>query len=102
MSELSSPRRSPLSSVDVLTLSHRGTKRATRRLDRRCAHGAPRGSPVGQRTTSSWSLASSRWGLLWAHGVSTRTVDDLVKALGIDAGISKSEVSRISAELDEH
>jgi len=35
------------------------------------------------------------------HGVSTRKVDDLVKALGIDAGISKSEVSRICAELDE-
>lgn len=33
------------------------------------------------------------------HGVSTRKVDDLVKALGLD-GISKSEVSRICAELD--
>jgi putative transposase len=33
------------------------------------------------------------------HGVSTRKVDDLVKALGVD-GISKSEVSRICAELD--
>jgi hypothetical protein len=28
--------------------------------------------------------------------VSTRKVDDLVKALGIDSGISKSEVSRMS------
>ncbi len=37
----------------------------------------------------------------YVHGVSTRKVDDLVKALGIDAGISKSEVSRICAELDE-
>jgi transposase-like protein len=34
-------------------------------------------------------------------GVSTRSVDDLVKALGIDSGISKSEVSRICAGLDE-
>jgi putative transposase len=34
------------------------------------------------------------------HGTSTRKVDDLVKALGVDAGISKSEVSRICAELD--
>jgi transposase-like protein len=34
------------------------------------------------------------------HGVSTRKVDDLVAALGIEAGISKSEVSRICAELD--
>jgi putative transposase len=44
---------------------------------------------------------------LWAvimeafvHGVSTRKVDDLVQALGIDAGVSKSQVSRICAELD--
>ena len=44
---------------------------------------------------------------LWAvimeafvHGVSTRKVDDLVGALGIDAGVSKSQVSRICAELD--
>jgi hypothetical protein len=29
------------------------------------------------------------------HGVSTRQVDDPVKALSIDSGISKSEVSRI-------
>jgi putative transposase len=34
-------------------------------------------------------------------GVSTRSVDDLVGALGIDTGISKSEVSRICAGLDE-
>ena len=31
----------------------------------------------------------------YLHGVSTRKVDDLVKALGADTGISKSEVSRI-------
>ena len=36
----------------------------------------------------------------YVHGVSTRKVDDLVKALGADVGISKSEVSRICAELD--
>ena len=36
----------------------------------------------------------------YVHGVSTRKVDDLVAALGIDAGVSKSEVSRICAELD--
>jgi transposase-like protein len=34
------------------------------------------------------------------HGTSTPKVDDLVKALGVDAGIAKSEVSRICAELD--
>jgi putative transposase len=37
----------------------------------------------------------------YLHGVSTRKVDDLVKALGADTGISKSEVSRICADLDE-
>jgi transposase-like protein len=36
----------------------------------------------------------------YVHGVSTRRVDDLVKALGLD-GISKSQVSRICQELDE-
>jgi putative transposase len=37
----------------------------------------------------------------WVNGVSTRAVDDLVAALGIGSGISKSEVSRICAGLDE-
>ncbi|MCC7181684.1 MAG: transposase [Acidobacteria bacterium] len=35
----------------------------------------------------------------YVHGVSTRKVDDLAKARGVD-GISKSAVSRICAELD--
>jgi putative transposase len=35
----------------------------------------------------------------YVHGISTRKVDDLVKALGID-GVSKSQVSRLCAELD--
>lgn len=37
----------------------------------------------------------------YVHGVSTRKVDDLVKALGLDTGISKYEVSRICQSLDE-
>jgi putative transposase len=37
----------------------------------------------------------------YVHGVSTRAVDDLVEAMGVDAGIGKSEVSRICAGLDE-
>jgi len=37
----------------------------------------------------------------YVAGVSTRSVDDLVAALGIDWGISKSEVSGICAGLDE-
>ena len=37
----------------------------------------------------------------YVHGVSTRNVDDLVKALGADTGISKSEVSRICSNLNE-
>ncbi len=37
----------------------------------------------------------------YVHGVSTRKVDDLVLALGLESGISKSEVSRICVQLDE-
>ncbi|MDT7552618.1 MAG: putative transposase [Pseudonocardiales bacterium] len=37
----------------------------------------------------------------YLHGVSTRKIDDLVQALGVASGISKSEVSRICAELDD-
>jgi putative transposase len=37
----------------------------------------------------------------YVNGVSTRSVEELVTALGIDSGISKSEVSRICAGLDE-
>src|SRR6186713_3738213 len=36
----------------------------------------------------------------YIHGVSTRSVDDLVKALGV-SGVSKSQVSRLCAEIDE-
>jgi hypothetical protein len=36
----------------------------------------------------------------YVHVASTRKVDDLEKALGVDAGISKSEVSRICTGLD--
>ena len=36
----------------------------------------------------------------YVEGVSTRKVDDLVKALGCDAGVSRSTVSRICGELD--
>ncbi|GEP07916.1 IS256 family transposase [Methylobacterium oxalidis] len=36
----------------------------------------------------------------YVHGVSTRAVDDLVKAMG-GSGVSKSQVSRLCAETDE-
>jgi transposase-like protein len=36
----------------------------------------------------------------YIHGVSTRAVDDLVRALGM-TGISKSQVSRLCGEIDE-
>lgn len=36
----------------------------------------------------------------YIHGVSTRSVDDLVKALGM-SGVSKSQVSRLCQEIDE-
>ena len=37
----------------------------------------------------------------YVHGVSTRSVDELVGALGVESGIQRSEVSRICAGLDE-
>ena len=36
----------------------------------------------------------------YVHGVSTRSVDDLVAAMGVHSGVSKSEVSRICAGLE--
>ena len=36
----------------------------------------------------------------YVQGISTRSVDELVKALGM-SGVSKSQVSRLCAELDE-
>ena len=36
----------------------------------------------------------------YIHGVSTRSVDELVKAMGM-GGISKSHVSRLCTEIDE-
>jgi transposase-like protein len=36
----------------------------------------------------------------YVHGVSTRSVDDLVKAMGM-SGISKSQVSRLCEDIDE-
>jgi putative transposase len=36
----------------------------------------------------------------YVHGVSTRSVDDLVKAMG-GSGVSKSQVSRLCEEIDE-
>jgi transposase-like protein len=36
----------------------------------------------------------------YVTGTSTRKVDDLVRALGCDSGISKSTVSRICAQID--
>ena len=36
----------------------------------------------------------------YVHGMSTRKVDDLVKALGVASGSRRREVSRICAELD--
>jgi hypothetical protein len=36
----------------------------------------------------------------YVGGISTRSVDDLVRAMGLD-GVSKSQVSRLCAEIDE-
>jgi transposase-like protein len=37
----------------------------------------------------------------WIDGVSTRKVDQLVRAMGNDTGISRSTVSRMCGEIDE-
>lgn len=37
----------------------------------------------------------------WIDGVSTRKVEDLVRALGNESGISRSQASRICGEIDE-
>src|SRR3546814_7392615 len=59
---------------------------------------------------SDWSsdLCSSDLRALWAvimtayiTGTSTRKVDDLVRALGCDSGVSKSTVSRICSGIDD-
>ena len=36
----------------------------------------------------------------YVQGVSTRSVDDLVQAMGMN-GISKSQISRLAGEIDE-
>ncbi|MCX7792283.1 MAG: IS256 family transposase [Chloroflexaceae bacterium] len=36
----------------------------------------------------------------YVHGISTRSVDDLVRAMGME-GVSKSQVSRLCTEIDE-
>ena len=44
------------------------------------------------------------WGVImtaYATGTSTRKVDDLVRALGCESGVSKSTVSRICAGIDD-
>ena len=49
-------------------------------------------------------IDSALWAVVmeaYVAGVSTRSVDDLVAALGAESGISRSEVSRICAGLDE-
>lgn len=45
-----------------------------------------------------WSVIAQAW----IGGVSTRRVDALVKALGNEAGISRSTVSRVCAEIDQY
>jgi putative transposase len=37
---------------------------------------------------------------VYVEGISTRGIDDLVQAMGIASGISRSEVSRIWRRLD--
>src|SRR3954451_7169601 len=66
---------------------------------------APRATP-SSLPVSVGAAPPGRWALFAVgmeadlYGVSTRKIDDLVRALVPIRGISKSEVSRIRAELD--
>ena len=58
--------------------------------------------PVATRTPST-GIEQGLYTVImeaYVHGGSTRNVDDLVAALGVDSGVSKSQVSRICAVLD--
>ena len=74
----------------------RATSSCTSRSSGRAASSRPCSSPGGASTGRSgrWSWRPT------STACPTRKVDDLVAALGIEAGVSKSEVSRICAELD--
>jgi hypothetical protein len=62
-----------------------------------------------QSTSASFSAVTIDWLLGFASRAasggpardSTRNVDDLVKALGTDTSMSKSEMGRICTDLDE-
>lgn len=56
----------------------------------------PHVSPVSGRRGRLTAVVQEAY----VHGVSTRSVDDLVQAMGM-SGISKSQVSRLCAEIDE-
>jgi hypothetical protein len=68
---------------------------------------ASRGCGAGRTSPASSSRGGwprrrcpRRFQQAYIHGVSTRSVDDLMKALGM-SGVSKSQVSRLCAEIDE-
>jgi putative transposase len=55
------------------------------------------GAAPGERTDRAlWAVIMTAY----VTGTSTRKVDDLVKALGCDSGVSKSTVSRICKDID--
>lgn len=64
-----------------------------------CARG-PSSPPCSTPDAGSTRPCGLWCGLAWINGVSTRKVDHLVKALGCESGISKSEVSRVCSGID--
>ena len=74
---------------------------------RRCRAADPEAAQGLVLPGRSWSRAAHRPGAVRGGDGGLRArrldprVDDLVEAMGVDAGISKSEVSRICAGLDE-
>jgi hypothetical protein len=79
-----------LSDAMDMRFPHAAATRAGRPLFRRCLE------PRRRIDRALLAVAMEAY----VHGTSTRKVDDLVKALGVETAISKSEVPRICAELD--
>ena len=81
-----------------------GAGLADPRRDRRAAHPeAPAGSYfpafLEPRRTAEKALTAVIQEA-YVQGISTRSVDDLVRAMGLE-GVTKSQVSRLCAEIDE-
>ena len=94
----SAPRHAPIHATDFVTGTGIRVPARWRYASRSCARAAT-SALSGARRTSEKALAAVIQEA-YVQGISTRSVDDLVKAMGM-TGISKSQVSRLCAEIDE-